>query len=850
MKIPHSISISIVIGATVLGLAAAAQADCPSLGWRSGLELPIGFDTLPTGSASIDHDGDGVPSLFVAGSGAASGTSFTGLVQLVNGRWQQFGTSFTGTVAKLERFDLDGDGTPSFLVLGALRLEPSGPLYGMLEWNGASWVGRAVNQRFGDAVVIDADGDGIPSFIASQRNAPDAAQVILRWTPSGWVSLSPENAILPASPSTTSVVSLVAHDSDGNGRKELFATVSVSAGGSTIASGIARWDGFTWSSVGTGALPAVISQGVYSMCSADTDGDGAAELVVGGLLSSGATSGSQVVAFDGSSWNAVGGTFFRTQSPTNLAAAVQRVASVDLGDGAGPTLFATGFFDLVGGATVANLARWNGKAWVDAGGGFPGSNLGGYRGLFGHDLDADGAAELVCVGNFLRAGGTAVGRVAAYDGAAWSAVGLMAATRGLNAAASSAVLFDHDGDGRESLIVGGAFSQAGGVPAPGLAAFDGASWTAIANPWGAGVEALLVADLDGDGVKSLYAAGDTGLPYAPNWTARTIAVYNPSKGGGTWTQLGGSLNGYVTVLAAVDHDLNGQPSLFAGGDFTQIAGVANSRLAAWNGSGWTNFNPGQGQWVSSIVAFDDDGNGTPSMIVAMGNNSSYTFFQRVRKFNGTSWSNLGTITEGHVFRLQVFDHDGDGTPSLFSFGQMLVGSSVGWVQRLESGGWTSFGPVSSDGPYQAGGSLVRFDHDGDGVETLHLVNEDPFGGAKSSIRRFDSFGWETVASDLGGIYAPALVADLEQDGTRSLHVVGAIGARSNGPGSHIGIVDPCGGGCVGDIDGSGAVDAADLAALFAAWGPCSAGCGADLDQSGAVDAFDLATVLSAWGACP
>jgi len=529
---------------------------------------------------------------------------------------------------------------------------------------------------------------------------------------------------------------------------------------------------------------------------------------------------------------------------------VQRVASIDLGDGSGPTLFATGFFDLVGGVTVASLARWNGKAWVDASGGFPGSSLGAYLGLFGHDLDADGAAELVCVGNFLRAGGTAVGRVASYDGTAWSAVGLMAATRGLNAEASSAVLFDHDGDGRESLIVGGAFSQAGGVPAPGLAAFDGASWTAIANPWGAGVEALLVADLGDDGVKSLYAAGDTGLPYDPNWTARTIAVYNPSKGGGTWTQLGGSVNGYVTVLAAVDHDLNGQPSLFAGGDFTQIAGVANSRLAAWNGSGWTNFNPGQGQWVSSIVAFDDDGNGTPSMIVAMGNNSPNTFFQRVRKFNGTSWSNLGTITEGHVFRLQVFDHDGDGAPSLFSFGQMLVGSSVGWVQRLQSGVWAPFGPVSSAGSFEAGGSLVRFDHDGDGVETLHLVNEDPFGGAKSSIRRFGSFGWETVASDLGGIYAPALVADLEQDGTRSLHIVGAIGARSNGPGSHIGIVDPCGGTCVGDIDGSGAVDAADLAALFAAWGPCSAGCGADLDQNGAVDAFDLATVLSAWGGCP
>jgi hypothetical protein len=185
VKTPHSISTSIVIGATILGLAAATQADCPSLGWRSGLELPIGFDTLPTGSASIDHDGDGVPSLFVAGSGAASGTTFEGLAQLVNGRWQQFGTSFTGTVAKLERFDLDGDGMPSFLVIGRLLLDSSGPLYGMLGWNGTSWVGHAVNQWFSDAVVIDADGDGVPSLIDSLRFTPNGAQWILRSTPSG-----------------------------------------------------------------------------------------------------------------------------------------------------------------------------------------------------------------------------------------------------------------------------------------------------------------------------------------------------------------------------------------------------------------------------------------------------------------------------------------------------------------------------------------------------------------------------------------------------------------------------------------------------------------------------------------
>lgn len=49
----------------------------------------------------------------------------------------------------------------------------------------------------------------------------------------------------------------------------------------------------------------------------------------------------------------------------------------------------------------------------------------------------------------------------------------------------------------------------------------------------------------------------------------------------------------------------------------------------------------------------------------------------------------------------------------------------------------------------------------------------------------------------------------------------------------------------GDLNGDGAVDAADLAMVLAAWGPC-AGCAADVDLDGTVDADDLAVVLAGW----
>lgn len=52
--------------------------------------------------------------------------------------------------------------------------------------------------------------------------------------------------------------------------------------------------------------------------------------------------------------------------------------------------------------------------------------------------------------------------------------------------------------------------------------------------------------------------------------------------------------------------------------------------------------------------------------------------------------------------------------------------------------------------------------------------------------------------------------------------------------------------CPADLDGNGAVDAADLSGLLSAWGTAGAG---DIDGSGSVDAADLAVLLAAWGDC-
>lgn len=55
--------------------------------------------------------------------------------------------------------------------------------------------------------------------------------------------------------------------------------------------------------------------------------------------------------------------------------------------------------------------------------------------------------------------------------------------------------------------------------------------------------------------------------------------------------------------------------------------------------------------------------------------------------------------------------------------------------------------------------------------------------------------------------------------------------------------------CPSDLDGSGGVDGADLAAMLSVWGG-GAGTPADLNGDGVVDGADLASLLAAWGDCP
>jgi hypothetical protein len=118
----------------------------------------------------------------------------------------------------------------------------------------------------------------------------------------------------------------------------------------TIAGGvsaifIAKWNGTTWSAVGSGTNDWVYSMAVYN-----------GELYVGGNFTTagGVSSTSNIAKWNGTTWSAVG----------SIITIPVRSMAVYNGE-----LYVGGYFTTVGGVGASNIAKWNGTAWSAVGSG-------------------------------------------------------------------------------------------------------------------------------------------------------------------------------------------------------------------------------------------------------------------------------------------------------------------------------------------------------------------------------------------------------------------------------------------------------------------------------------------------
>ena len=181
------------------------------------------------------------------------------------------------------------------------------------------------------------------------------------------------------------------------------------------ADNIAAWDGQDWHALGTGLQGSPLLPTGNALVYYD-DGSGPVLYVGGMFWGAGGLSSLGIVRWDGTSWSDVGSGLVAGPIINNyFLEMITQFAVFD--DGAGPALYGAGNFVEVDGLQVGHIARWDGQNWSDVGGGANGPI--GALAVFD-----DGAGPALYVGGrFTSVGGVAANNIARWDGRSWSELG-------------------------------------------------------------------------------------------------------------------------------------------------------------------------------------------------------------------------------------------------------------------------------------------------------------------------------------------------------------------------------------------------------------------------------------------
>lgn len=462
-----------------------------------------------------------------------------------------------------------------------------GLIHGLARFDGATWrpVGSGVDLLNG--IGFDAE----PQVLSLQswnnelyaagtfdRAGGQAIAQIARWN--GQV-FAPLGSGIQLSFGDAQVYALAVYNS------ELYAAGFFDQAGGQPVHSIARWNGSSWSTIGSGITQSI--SGVIGTVRA-LHVHSNTLYVAGDFDRAGGVVAHNIAAWNGTAWSAVGG------GSSFIARALETY---------GTDLVAAAQFQI--GSNVEMLARWNGSSWSAVGNGGP-------------DLPV---AALRTVGTSLYAGGffTRPGQqMAQFDGQGWHDIGGVSGV--FSGITTPFVWALHESGGQ--LFVGGEFTTVGRDPghvgaigSTGIAAFDGTDWHGLGTGLGLDRPLRRLVPWRGGwvGVGGFGEAGDT--------RAIGLAFYD----GDRWTTMGAFDGGvYDAVVYRGD--------LVVSGAFQSIDGVPYNGIARHDGSGWQFFTF---QARQGLCVHGND-------LYASGSSS-------LLRFDGTTFTAVATVPAGPVSQL-------------------------------------------------------------------------------------------------------------------------------------------------------------------------------------------------------
>lgn len=516
----------------------------------------------------------------------AGGVAANNVASYTNGAWsalgaglkaKQYATSspvralVAGNGVLYAGGDFDGAGGKSIDVLA--------------QWNGAAWseIGAGVSNDgydIVDALALNGNGEviagGSVRVIGDKRVDSVARWDGAAWQPFGQGLVRVDYGYTPATPYAIAVAD------DGR----VFAAGLFTRAAGLKADNIAVWNGNAWASVG----------GANDWVRALAIGDGFL-YAAGQFTQIGGIAASHVARMDLATgqWSALG-------SGIN-----DNVYALAFADG---ILYAGGGFTAAGDVTAYDVAFWDGAAWHPFGTQARVFEVGDQGGEVGTYVSALAVAgDSVYVGGHFQTVqfGTDTTDLSSFfvvhnvvewvrTTDQWRYLGTPAkrgvTNNGFSGFGTDVYALALVGN---SLFVGGAFNQAGGIAASGLGRYDRATeqWLTLNGSLG-GFDDTHVRGLAAAG-PDLYVAGKFLTAGAAQ--ARYIAKLDTQTN--TWAALGSGLKYYNDIYTKAQSVAVGPNGVWVGGDFDQAGGRSASGLAHWSGPfGAPNVGAGQGGQVT------------------------------------------------------------------------------------------------------------------------------------------------------------------------------------------------------------------------------------------------------------
>jgi hypothetical protein len=444
-----------------------------------------------------------------------------------------------------------------------------------------------------------------------------------------------------------------------------------SIAGETAALNVAKWDGTSWSALGSGLSNTVRALAFYNNNL----------YAAGDFTSAGGIPANRIAKWDGTAWSALG-------------AGVNDVVQALTIDASG-AVYAGGSFTTAGGGSANRIAKWNGTAW---------SALGTGTSSTVYALLIDGS-DILAGGAFGTAGGVSASRIARWNGTSWSSLG--------SGPDSLSTVYSIAKDSSNNIYV-----TAGNITSVQIRKWNGTAWSNLGSVLGFSLSGTACLDIsNGD---SIYLGGVTGLFIwtGTAWTRRntgairaikrdqngniyaggqfysnnSIVAANIAKWDATTCYALGQGNGASSDVNVLKYDSNG--NLYVAGNFSTIGGIRANGIAKWDGVTWSSLGSGVSRTGGfEVRALEIDSNGH-IYIGGLFSSAGGVSVGNIAKWDGTSWSTLSTGVNNSVYALSI-----DNSGNVYAGGNFTTagGVTINRISKWNGTAWSALSTGMSSG---------------------------------------------------------------------------------------------------------------------------------------------------------